>query len=173
MGLLDNLRMASSLSKEAYASVPRWARIIRVGRKIGPMTSIDLEIHHGHQPPFVVSTTTWVPRGVKPEIGQDVTCNISSHDSHTNYAIDWNRQPQYGTPPSTIEVPEMLGPQVPSSGAAETPQNGAHPVQQFVVARRAFDEGRATEAEFERAREAYRAYLAAQALKASAEREPR
>jgi hypothetical protein len=71
VGLWDNVRTVLGWSREAYARGPRWGRIVEVGRKLGPLTRIIVEIHYGHDEPFEHSTWTWVPRGVEPEVGQD------------------------------------------------------------------------------------------------------
>lgn len=98
IGLRDHLRTANSWAQEGFASVPKWARITRVGRRFGPLMSIDLEVHWGREEPFEHSVFTFVPRRVKPQVGQDVAVSESTHDSHTSYIVDWDRPPQYGTP---------------------------------------------------------------------------
>jgi hypothetical protein len=41
VGFLDHLKTVKSWAEDAYASGPRWARIVAVGRKIGPVTSVE------------------------------------------------------------------------------------------------------------------------------------
>ncbi|HEY1485023.1 MAG TPA: hypothetical protein VGF84_02900 [Micromonosporaceae bacterium] len=98
MGLFDGIRAVKAMADDAFASVPRWARIVRIGRRVGPLTAFDLEIHHGTNPPVVVSTMSWVPRSVSPMVGQDVAYRMSIGDDSTHYEIIWDRPPQYGTP---------------------------------------------------------------------------
>ena len=98
MGWLDRVRLAKALAGEVYSTVPHWARILRVGRRFGPFVALDLEIHSGYNPVEVVSTTTWVPRGLTPAVGQHVAFSVSHGDDTTSYQVVWDRPPQYGTP---------------------------------------------------------------------------
>jgi hypothetical protein len=101
MGLLDSLKLVRAWAEDAYASQPKFARITKVGRKVGPVTTIELEVHLGDREPFEVSTLQFVPRGVKPEAGRDVAVKETTGDSHTGYLILWDEQPQYGRPRRT------------------------------------------------------------------------
>jgi len=74
------------LRDETRASVPQWARIVGVGRKFGPFISLDLEIHFGNQPVEQGSATSWLPRGVRPQVGQDVAYRRSDGDDVTTYS---------------------------------------------------------------------------------------
>jgi hypothetical protein len=103
MRFLDRLRLVASFAREAYDSVPRWARIVSVDRRFGPLTRIGLEIHQGGEPPFEVSTLTWVPRRVKPQVGQDVAFRISTGDDHTYYEVVWDQPPNYGGPRPVLD----------------------------------------------------------------------
>jgi hypothetical protein len=132
MGFLDNLRLVGSIAKGAQATSPRWARIVGVGRKIGPLTTIELEIHNGDEEPFMVSTLQWVPRGVEPRVGRDVAFRISTGDSHTSYQILWDEPPQYG-------------------------ERDAQPL--VAGMQRAVEDGRMSQADFERAKERLRQKL--------------
>jgi hypothetical protein len=97
MGFFDNLKLVKAWTEEAQESTPKWARITGVGPKVGPMTRIQLEVHLGTREPFEASTLEWLPRGVRPEIGQDVFVRgETTHDNHTACSIDWDRPPQYG-----------------------------------------------------------------------------
>jgi hypothetical protein len=98
MGLRDSLRTVYSWSEEAEASSPKWGRIVGVGRRVGPMMKIDLEIHYADEPLFTFSRYQLVPRHVRPEVGQDVAISRSSDTEATTYAIDWSRPPQYRRP---------------------------------------------------------------------------
>lgn len=116
------------LRAETRASVPQWARITRVGRKTGRFISLDLEIHYGNQPPEQVSVTSWLPRGVQPQVGQDVAYRRSDGDDVTTYAVEWDRPPNYGTAP--------------------TPQRDA--ARRLLEAKLALDRGQITQDEFDR-----------------------
>jgi hypothetical protein len=100
VGFLDNLRLVKAWTEEARGTVPQWARITSVGPKVGPMTRIQLEVHIGDREPFEASTLEWLPRGVKPEVGQDVAVRETTSDNHTGYSIDWEKPPQYGGAPT-------------------------------------------------------------------------
>ena len=124
MGFLDRLRMVKSWGEAAYASGPRWARITGVGRKVGPVTTIELEVHYGNAEPFEVSTLQFVPRGVTPQVGEEVAVRPSSGDNHTTYLIEWDEAPHYGDPELRL-----------------------------VAARQMLDAGLITQADFDRARD--------------------
>jgi hypothetical protein len=98
MGFLKRSKAVTGLAREAYASAPRWARIVRVGHNIGTLTRIDLEVHYGPEDPFEASTLQWVPQGVTPEVGQHVTVRRSTGDDVTTYLIEWDQPVQYGRP---------------------------------------------------------------------------
>jgi hypothetical protein len=96
VGWLQNLKTVKGWAEAAYESGPRWARIVRVGPRVGPFTRILLEVHYSDQPPFEASALSWVPRGVKPEVGQDVTVRRSTGDNHDAWEILWDQPPHYG-----------------------------------------------------------------------------
>jgi hypothetical protein len=101
VGLFDDFRRAKAWTDEARDTMPKWARITGVGPKVGPMTRIGLEVHLGTREPFEASILEWMPRGVKPEIGQDVYVRgETTNDGSTSYLIDWHRPPQYGGAPT-------------------------------------------------------------------------
>jgi hypothetical protein len=98
VGLVDNIRTAISWAREADDNMPKWARITSVDRRVGPMTRIGLVVHYGVEPPYEASTLVWVPRGVEPQVGQDVAIGISTGDDVTHYEILWHQHPRYGNP---------------------------------------------------------------------------
>jgi hypothetical protein len=138
MGFLDHLRTVSSWAEEAHASGPRWARILKVGRRVGPLTTLELEVHYGDEEPFEVSTLQFVPRAVTPRAGQDFSVDRSTGDGHTTYIIRWDEPPQYGTSPPADAAPNG---------------NVVDPAQRLTVARQMLDAGLITQAEFDRASE--------------------
>jgi hypothetical protein len=101
VGLRDHLKLIKAWTEDAYESSPKFARITGVGRKVGPVTTIELEVHIGDREPFDVSTLQFVPRRVKPKVGQDVAVRETTGDNHTGYIIDWDKPPQYGQPRRT------------------------------------------------------------------------
>jgi hypothetical protein len=96
MGLRDNLKTVHSWAKAAEARWPKWGRIVGVGRRVGPLMKIDLEVHWGDEPPFTYSRYQLVPRSVRPEVGQEVAITRDSNTEATAYGIDWKKPPQYG-----------------------------------------------------------------------------
>lgn len=97
LGLSDTARLLRSWYTDAMAAAPRYARILAVNRRVGPIAGIELEVHYGPEPPFEISTLQLVPRGVKPQVGQDVAVRRAVGDSHTTYVILWDQEPHYGT----------------------------------------------------------------------------
>jgi hypothetical protein len=98
VGLLDNMKMAVALTREAASSLPKWGRIVGIERKLGRFTRITLEVHYGNESAVQTSTLTMVPRGMHPEIGQDVFVRRwQGEDPDTiGYEIEWHKPPQYG-----------------------------------------------------------------------------
>ena len=51
MGIWKNLRAGAAFMREyqqdAMKTVPRWARVVRVGRRVFGMVGVDVEIHYG------------------------------------------------------------------------------------------------------------------------------
>jgi hypothetical protein len=54
MGIWKNLRAGAAFMREyqqdAMKTVPRWARVVRVGRRVFGMVGVDVEIHYGRTP---------------------------------------------------------------------------------------------------------------------------
>jgi len=101
-------------------TLPRWARVVRVGRRPFGMVSVDVEIHYGRTPPHVESVLVSVPRGMQLQAGQEVFVvrpDTSSDSSHTSWVLDVTRPPQYG---SWATPPELLN-EVPRGAAAPAP----------------------------------------------------
>jgi hypothetical protein len=60
--------------------------------------TLELEVHYGDEPAFRYTTRAFLPRGVEPEVGQDVTIKNDAGIEATSYAIEWGKPPQYGKP---------------------------------------------------------------------------
>jgi hypothetical protein len=110
MGIWKNLRAGAAFMREyqqdAMKTVPRWARVVRVGRRVFGMVGVDVEIHYGRTPAHVESVSVSVPRGVQLQVGQDVFVvgPATSHDSSdTTWILDLTRPPQYGSWPTPPE----------------------------------------------------------------------
>jgi hypothetical protein len=104
--------------QDAMQTLPRWARVVRVGRRPFGMVSVDVEIHYGRTPPHVESVLVSVPRGVQLQAGQDVFVvgpGTSSDSNHTSWVLDVTRPPQHGSWPTP---PEFL---------ADAPRGAAAP----------------------------------------------
>jgi hypothetical protein len=112
VGLRDNLKTIKGWADEAHASAPKYARITRVGRRLGRFQKLGIEVHYHDHEPVEASTISWLPRGVTPQVGQDVAIDISSNTEATSYEILWDRPPQYGNPswpgPLTPEQKERV-----------------------------------------------------------------
>ena len=124
-----------SSSADAMQTLPRWARVVRVGRRPFGMVSVDVEIHYGRTPPHVESVLVSVPRGAQLQVGQDmfvVGPDTSSDSNHTSWVLDVTRPPQYGSWPTP---PEFLSCQAsttrPSGG-----QSAGHRKRAAVLRRR-------------------------------------
>jgi hypothetical protein len=124
MGFRKNLRTGAAWMREyqrdAMRTLPRWTRVLRVGRGAFGMVSADAEIHYGRTPPHVEPVIVSVPRGLHLRVGQDVFVvgpDTSSDSSHTSWILDVTRPPQYG---SWATPPELLN-DVPRGAAAPAP----------------------------------------------------
>jgi hypothetical protein len=95
MWIFDRARDVRASYVEGMAGVEQWARIVEIRPGIARFKGFDLEIHWNGQPPRVVSTLGWVPRSVKPLVGQDVFYRESRGDDSTHYEIEWNQPPHY------------------------------------------------------------------------------
>jgi hypothetical protein len=73
MGIWKNVRAGAAFMREyqhaAMETLPRWARVVRVGRRAFGMVSVDVEIHHGRTPPHVEPVSVSVPRRMQLEVG--------------------------------------------------------------------------------------------------------
>jgi hypothetical protein len=91
MGFWKNLRAGAAFMRDyqqdAMQTLPRWARVVRVGRRPFGMVSVDVEIHYGRTPPHVEPVLVSVPRGVQLQAGQDVFVvgPDTSSDSNTRH----------------------------------------------------------------------------------------
>jgi len=56
----------------AMETLPRWARVVRVGRRAFGTVSVDVEIHYGRTPPHLEPVSVPVPRQMQLQVGQDV-----------------------------------------------------------------------------------------------------
>ena len=127
MGIWKNLRAGAAFMRDyqqdTMETVPRWARVVRVGRRVLGTVGVDVEIHYGQTPPHVESVSVSVPRGMQLQVGQDVFVvgpKTSSDSSDTTWILDVTRPPQYGSWPTP---PEFLtdAPPVAASPAAAPP----------------------------------------------------
>jgi hypothetical protein len=127
MGIWKNLRAGAAFMRDyqqdTMETVPRWARVVRVGRQVLGTVGVDVEIHYGQTPPHVESVSVSVPRGMRLQVGQDVFVvgpKTSSDSSDTTWILDVTRPPQYGSWPTP---PEFLtdAPPVAASPAAAPP----------------------------------------------------
>ena len=63
MGFWKNLRAGAAFMREyqhaAMQTLPRWARVVRVGRRVFGTVSVDVEIHYELTPPHVEPYGSW------------------------------------------------------------------------------------------------------------------
>jgi hypothetical protein len=125
MGIWKNLRAGAAFMRDyqqdTMETVPRWARVVRVGRRVLGTVGVDVEIHYGHTPPHVESVSVSVPRGMQLQVGQDVFVvgpKTSSDSSDTTWILDVTRPPQYGSWPTPPEFLTDAPPGAASPGSA-------------------------------------------------------
>ena len=62
MGIWKNLRAGAAFMREyrqdAMETVPRWARVVRVGRQVFGIVGVDVEIHQGRTPAHCIFAST-------------------------------------------------------------------------------------------------------------------
>jgi hypothetical protein len=156
MGFLDRLKVLKDPAlKEWRDSEEQWARILEIGPSVGPLTDLRLELHYSNQPPQEATTTTLVPRGIEPQVGQDVAYHINpGTGQNTTLVIDWDKPPQYGAPPvDTQAVGEAVVSSMMASPLTTTAAQAADPDYQLAALQRMRDAGQISEADFERKKE--------------------
>jgi hypothetical protein len=156
MGLLKRLKIAAAFVGEAYDTVPRWAMITNIGNRMGPLLSIEMEVHYGNDAPHILSTWVAVPTGVDPRIGQHVTIRKMRTDGYhqTDFDIVWNEPAHYGRDGARGALPgsQAIVPDAPANPhPGVRPAGRMHPVQQLTLAKKAYDEGRITQEELDQA----------------------
>jgi len=125
MGIWKNLRAGAAFMRDyqqdTMETVPRWARVVRVGRRVLGTVGVDVEIHYGQTPPHVESVSVSVPRGMHLQVGQDVFVvgpKTSSDSSDTTWILDMTRPPQSGSWPTPPEFLTDAPPGAASPAAA-------------------------------------------------------
>jgi hypothetical protein len=107
--------------QDAMKTVPRWARVVRVGRRVFGMVGVDVEIHYGRTPAHMESVYVSVPRGMQLQAEQDVFVvgpDTSGDSNHTTWILDLTRPPQYGSWPTPPEFLRDAPPGAASPAAA-------------------------------------------------------
>jgi hypothetical protein len=125
MGIWKNVRAGTAFMREhqqaAIETLPRWARVVRVGRRAFGMVSVDVEIHYGRTPPHLEPVSVSVPRQMQLQVGQDVFVvgpGTSSDSNDTTWILDVTRPPQYGSWPTPPEFLRDAPPEAASPAAA-------------------------------------------------------
>jgi hypothetical protein len=125
MGMWKNLRAGAAFMREyqqaAMETLPRWGRVVRVGRRVFGRISVDVEIHYGRTLPHMEPVTASVPRGMQLQVGQDVFVvgpDTSRDSSDTTWILDVTRPPQYGSWPTPPEFLQDAPPGAASPAAA-------------------------------------------------------
>jgi hypothetical protein len=137
MGIGKFARLAKAVIEDQAAQFPKWARIVGVRPERGGFVTLDLEIHYGWAEPFIYSGgyPARAFGGIVPEAGQHVAIRriLPYDDEVTTYAIEWGKEPRYGTP-------------------ADAPAE-QQPALRMIAAKRAHDAGMISDAEFEQAKD--------------------
>lgn len=94
MGFLDRIKDVRDAYLQGAGAADHWARIVSV-QQVLVGTNFELEIHQGTQPAFLAVTKCFVPRGISPQVGQDVNFRTTVADDSTHYEILWDKSPQY------------------------------------------------------------------------------
>jgi hypothetical protein len=132
---MDRLKVVRAMYRDGVASVEQWARVVSIGPRLGPLTTLCLEIHSAGQAPFEVRTLQFLS-GDAVEVGKHVAYREVIGDDYTYYEVDLTSPPRYGT---TNYVPGTLRPA------------GAPPAQLLELARSLLARGVITQADFDRA----------------------
>jgi hypothetical protein len=167
MGFLDRVRAVRGAYQQVDANIERWARIIAIDPGPGPVTVLHLEIHSNGAPVHVEVAYTRIPRGVTPQVGQDVACRrfasagSDGHDGDT-YQVIWDEPPQYGSPGKVrhafIDQALSRGPASgrggPGSGRGGPGSGrggpGSERERKLLVARNMLDKGVISQADYDR-----------------------
>ena len=99
MGLIGALRAFAT-------SDAHWGRILGVEARWWRRARLRVEVHWCDLEPFERTITTWLPKGVEPQVGQDVYVTpVRGQFAGVEhpYRIHWGRAPQYGIPNPTAE----------------------------------------------------------------------
>ena len=137
--------------RQVDANIERWARIVKIGPRVGPVTVLHLEIHHGQAPPHVESAYTRIPRGLTPQVGQDVayrsftSSGSEGHDVIT-YQVIWDRPPQYG---SAGKVQGAFTDQALSHAAAGATGQDSERERKLLIARNMLAKGVISQADYD------------------------
>ncbi len=102
MGIGKFASLAKAVIEDQAAQFPKWARIVGVRPERGGFVTLNLEIHYGWAEPFIYSGgyPARALGGIVPEAGQHVAIRriLPYDDEVTTYAIEWGKEPRYGTP---------------------------------------------------------------------------
>jgi hypothetical protein len=152
MGLFDRLTGLGT-AQNAWRTGPeeQYAKILEIRHVIGPVSQIRLEIHFSNLPGREVLTTARIPRGVTPEVGQDVAFHTSGapNGGQVHYVIDWDKAPEYGGPvydPQAAAAEEID--RVMASGTVTTPEQAADPAYHRAILTHRHEAGQISDEEF-------------------------
>jgi hypothetical protein len=113
------------------------------------VTVLHLEIHSNGAPAHVELAYSRIPRGLTPEVGQEVayrrfaSAGSDGHDVDT-YQVIWDEPPQYGSPG---KVRHALIDQALSHGTAGP---GSERERKLLVAQNMLDQGVISQADYDR-----------------------
>jgi uncharacterized membrane protein len=157
MGLFRRLTGMGG-AQSAWRDGPQedYAKILEIRHVLGPVSQIRLEIHFSNRPGREVLTAVRIPRGVTPQVGQDVAYHLSGapNGGQVHYHIDWDKAPEYGGP---IYDPQAAATEridrVMASGTVTTPEQAADPAYQLAMLAHRHAAGQISDAEYARAKE--------------------
>ena len=156
MGLIGALRAFAT--NDAH-----WGRILAVESRTWRRVTLRVEVHWCDLDPFERRITTWLPKGVEPQAGQDVyVAPVRGQFAGVEhpYRIHWRRAPQYGisnpTPEQRRAYEQSVAAEVTRSRGLENPSD---PKWQLDYITNEHVAGRMSDADFARYSQALKPYL--------------
>jgi hypothetical protein len=127
MGFFDRARKAfggDEVVEKHEARDELWGRITAIKSKVGPLMTVEVEVHAGAGEPQLATITTTPPRRQEPEVGDDVAVSLRVGDQTVGheFQIDWDEAPHYGIPaPSQQQLQDAVAPGLLTDDPAAKP----------------------------------------------------
>jgi hypothetical protein len=122
-----------------------WGRIVRIQSIVGPVATLDIEVHVADLAPQFRTITTTPPLKHKPEVGEDVAIKMRPGEQTVGheYRINWDEAPHYGIPtPTQQQIQDAVAPGLLTDSPAAKPPG-------LEDAERMRDAGEVSEADFQ------------------------